>query len=185
MADAYITRRGGGGKSSGTYVWKKLTAQAGGFVDFVVSDSKTAYPDGAVHTDGYWYEKFDSSTLISENIREGVNIWGVIGTLVEGKSGIDFGEVTLASDASSISIQHNLGTIPSKAYLLPSSFGFAKGTIMAMNDASFYVYGDYPYSVQAGFSAKTATNAKVTWQRAVDASYADWKAGTYTWITIA
>ena len=27
------------------------------FIDFVVSDSETAYPDGAVHTDGYWYEK--------------------------------------------------------------------------------------------------------------------------------
>ena len=44
-------------KKEGLYVWKKLTAEGGDFIDFVVSDSETAYPDGAVHTDGYWYEK--------------------------------------------------------------------------------------------------------------------------------
>ena len=44
-------------KKEGLYVWKKLTADGGDFIDFVVSDSETAYPDGDVHTDGYWYEK--------------------------------------------------------------------------------------------------------------------------------
>ena len=44
-------------KKTGAYVWEKLTAEGGDFIDFVVSDSETAYPDGAVHTDGYWYEK--------------------------------------------------------------------------------------------------------------------------------
>ena len=44
-------------KKTGAYVWKKLTAEGGDFIDFVVSDSESAYPDGAVHTDGYWYEK--------------------------------------------------------------------------------------------------------------------------------
>lgn len=41
----------------GAYVWKKLTAQGGDFVDFVVSDSPTAYPDGG-EQGGYWYEIF-------------------------------------------------------------------------------------------------------------------------------
>ena len=40
----------------GAYVWKKLTAQAGDFIDFVVSNSPTAYPDGG-YKSGYWYEK--------------------------------------------------------------------------------------------------------------------------------
>ena len=50
--------------SSGLYVWKKLTAEGGDFIDFVVSDNSTAYPDGAVHTDGYWYEKSGSKVFI-------------------------------------------------------------------------------------------------------------------------
>ena len=40
----------------GLYVWKKLTAEGGDFVDFVVSDQETAYPDGGIQG-GYWYEK--------------------------------------------------------------------------------------------------------------------------------
>ena len=47
----------GGGKSSGLYVWKKLTADGGDFIDFVVSNSQTAYPNGG-YKDGYWYELY-------------------------------------------------------------------------------------------------------------------------------
>ena len=46
------------GTKSGMYVWKKMTTQGGDFVNFVVSDSETAYPDGGLQ-DGYWYEKFN------------------------------------------------------------------------------------------------------------------------------
>ena len=42
-------------KKEGIYVWKKLTAQGGDFVDFVVSDNASAYPDGG-EQGGYWYE---------------------------------------------------------------------------------------------------------------------------------
>ena len=55
MGEALIVRKGGG-KKSGVYAWKKLTAEGGYFVDFVVSDQETAYPDGGTQ-DGYWYEK--------------------------------------------------------------------------------------------------------------------------------
>ena len=47
----------GGGKSSGLYVWKKLTAEGGDFIDFVVSNSPTAYPDGGYKSD-YYYELY-------------------------------------------------------------------------------------------------------------------------------
>ena len=40
----------------GAYVWKKFTAQGGDFVDFAVSNSESAYPDGGTQ-DGYWYER--------------------------------------------------------------------------------------------------------------------------------
>ena len=47
----------GGGKSSGLYVWKKLTAEGGDFIDFVVSDNETTYPYGGMQG-GYYYELY-------------------------------------------------------------------------------------------------------------------------------
>lgn len=44
-----------GSLPEGSYVWKKLTAEGGDFVNFVVSDSVSTYPDGAEQY-GYWYE---------------------------------------------------------------------------------------------------------------------------------
>lgn len=35
-------------------------------IEYVVDDSRNAYPDGAVHTDGYWYERVD---------KEGLFVW--------------------------------------------------------------------------------------------------------------
>ena len=120
--------------NSGLYVWKKLTAEGGDFIDFVVSGSETAYPDGAVHTDGYWYEKFNSSTLIPENIREGIDIWGVVGTLVEGVAGIDFGEITLASASETVTVNHALGVAPSFVALFPKNLESANGiTLVNVN----------------------------------------------------
>lgn len=46
----------------GQYVWKKLTAEGGEFIDFVVSSDAETYPDGATHADGYWYEIIDNYT---------------------------------------------------------------------------------------------------------------------------
>ena len=46
----------GGGKPEGLYAWKKLSAQGGDFIDYVVSDKETAYPDGG-EKGGYWYER--------------------------------------------------------------------------------------------------------------------------------
>ena len=92
---------------SGTKTWTYRE-----FEGFIVSDNINAYPtDG--ERDGYWYERFDSSTLISENIREGVDIWGVIGAMSEGVSGVEMGEVTLtAMNTSGITVNHSLGEKP-------------------------------------------------------------------------
>ena len=49
-------RIGGGGKKEGLYVWKKLTSEGGTFVDYVVDNNESKYPDGGTQ-DGYWYEK--------------------------------------------------------------------------------------------------------------------------------
>lgn len=45
-------------KKEGLYVWKKCQNDTNHtFIDYVVSDDENAYPDRAVHTDGYYYEK--------------------------------------------------------------------------------------------------------------------------------
>lgn len=112
------------GGQQGAYVWKKLTAEGGDFVDFVVNDTETAYPDGGMQ-DGYWYEKFNPATLIANNVRKDVDIWGVIGTLVEGVTGIDYGTVNFSSDAynpDELTFSHNLGVVPSHVIVVASSF---------------------------------------------------------------
>ena len=45
-------------KPHGLYIWKKLTAEGGDFIDYVVSNTETAYPDDGTQ-DGYYYKKMD------------------------------------------------------------------------------------------------------------------------------
>lgn len=59
----------------------------GDFIDFVVSDSESAYPDGGTQ-DGYWYEK------VTE---------GITGEIIT---------FTPSSNAQSITVQHNLKKAP-------------------------------------------------------------------------
>lgn len=59
----------------------------GDFIDFVVSDSETAYPDSGTQ-DGYWYEK------------------------ISNVSKVEVGTITLTSSTPSLTINHSLGEIP-------------------------------------------------------------------------
>ena len=109
----------------GQYVWKKLTAEGGDFIDFVVSADTGAYPNGGTQ-DGYWYDLLsqpvdlaDEADLIANNIRKGVDIFGIIGTMSEGVSGIDFGQVNTTSEVRTIQVFHNLGVIPKFVALMP------------------------------------------------------------------
>ena len=47
----------GGGKSSGLYVWKKLSSQGGIFIEYVVSDNPNKYPNGG-EQGNYYYELY-------------------------------------------------------------------------------------------------------------------------------
>lgn len=49
------------GDRTGKYVWKKLTAQGGEFLDYVTADDENSYPNGALGDDGYWYEILNTS----------------------------------------------------------------------------------------------------------------------------
>ena len=54
-----VARKISENRGAGQYVWKKLTAEGGELVNYVINDDETAYPDGA-EQDGYWYESFKS-----------------------------------------------------------------------------------------------------------------------------
>lgn len=73
--------------------------------------------------DGKYFSKFivnGDADLKAANVRKGVNIFGTIGTLVEGVVGIDFGTLTVSSSTPQIQISHNLGVVPTWAALIPS-----------------------------------------------------------------
>ncbi len=101
----------------GAYVWKKLTAQGGDFVNFVVSDQSTAYPDGGTQ-DGYWYEKVaKEKEVIAKS-----------------------GEYTFSGERDEIKIPHGIGK-------KPNYFGITNASLTAMADlvgytASFYADAD-------------------------------------------
>ena len=66
------------------------------FLDYIVSDKENAYPDGGVHTDGYYYERAEVGAKVA------------------------YGTVTAAS-ATSLTITHGLGVKPDKVIIYPSS----------------------------------------------------------------
>ena len=85
----------------GAYVWKKLTAQGGDFVNFVVSDQSTAYPDGGTQ-DGYWYER----------VVEGITpeMFGYTKYAVDG--------FTLAVNSKNFTVAHSLEEVPKIAIIV-------------------------------------------------------------------
>ena len=103
-------------KSTGNKVVKIL-----GEPEFVVSDDSNAYPDGAVHTDGYYYERF-----VGELTPE-----------MFGCTKVAIDTVTFASDQHFLSngakyyLPHSLGEIPKHAIL------------WAQTDITTYVYPGY------------------------------------------
>ena len=87
----------GGGKPEGLYAWKKCENDTDHtFIDYVVSDKETAYPDGAVHTDGYYYER----------------VGGGIDLEKLGCTKFEEGSFTPSGNAPVYNATHSLGVIP-------------------------------------------------------------------------
>lgn len=120
--------------------------------------------------------------LIPENIAEGVNIFGVLGTHVGGVTGIDFGEVTLSAETYEVTVNHNLGVIPNFVALIPKELALSSGT------SSFNINGKVGYyysSSRANITTatNTITETQITF-KGYSSSYG-FKAGDYYWIAIA
>lgn len=84
----------------GEYVWKKMTAQDGDFIDYVVSSDAEAYPDGAEYTDGYWYE------LVEEGSNFGTKVWNQYASYTSARSGtVSFKAYSYNENTGSVQIQ--------------------------------------------------------------------------------
>ena len=88
----------GGGKPEGMYAWKKCENDTNHtFIDYIVSDKETAYPDGG-EKGGYWYEK----------VIDGITpeMFGCT------KMAVDTFTLTSNTTGKNYTISHSLGTIP-------------------------------------------------------------------------
>ena len=142
-------------KPHGLYVWKKYeyeSSTVGDFVDYVVSDTETEYPDGDVK-DGYWYEK----------------IIGGIGIIEKFFGCTEYTEdtFTLSSNSSAYEtkINHSLGKVPKLIFLytewnLPDSYiKYAMidntqelGTVYAYLCVENSPYANYGFNVEGSFN---------------------------------
>ena len=132
-------------KKEGAYVWKKLTADGGDFIDFVVSDSETAYPDGAVHTDGYWYQR-----------------------VVEGIKGEEI-FFTQSTASRTVTIPHSLGVVPTGFHLRVTTYDERTNgvkTVVCPFTSDSSARGVYKFSgnssIQNGGFEATITNTEIT-----------------------
>ena len=98
--------------SSMSYTGKKTYTFTVETVDFVVSDSESAYPDGGTQ-DGYWYEK----------VVEGVDLLTAMGYTKIAVDKFTFTSRTTANSSKKIS--HSLGVEP-KSVLLLSPLTYSK-----------------------------------------------------------
>lgn len=172
--------------SSGLYVWKKLSAKGGTFIDYVVSDSTDAYPDGGTQG-GYWYEKVKNF---------------MFGLIKEAH-----GSFIPSSNSKSYSITHNLGSKPKfiVIYTDASLLGkqYAIRSIQCVNRYSYdgtstdnsmeciYIYNNTYYSdievyKYSEFIVKTADYDESTFNLSFSSSTSYFLTGaTYYWQAMA
>lgn len=149
-------------KPHGLYVWKKYeyeSSTVGDFVDYVVSDTETEYPDGDVK-DGYYYEKMDFS------------IEQIIGITKAAKDTFTFASDTYLNDAT---LTHSLGAIPKLVIVKDEkSQVVASGTYIAeifgyANNA-LYKNGGGTYETQSFSNYYDATASNIRFNIATSTS---------------
>ena len=141
------------------------------FIDFVVSDSPTAYPDGG-EQGGYWYER----------MKEGITpeMFGCT------KMAID--TVTYSSDQSGdrwdgLRINHTLGTVPKFSILLangnvPEIKNYIKFSITTFPNANRGGSLSIGYSEYNGWCSEGFTSVSADQQPTPTDTYAEFKPGS-------
>ena len=139
------------------------------FLDYIVSDKETAYPDGG-EKDGYWYEKVSEGAKMS------------------------FGSIAVTGNPSELTIEHNLGVIPNKFAVFPYSCGMVSGdptTLEYVYDSENkyfalmgYING-YFQTITDSEYAPTITETSFTGFSYVLYGSKKWQNGKYWWIALA
>ena len=121
------------------------------------------------------------ANLVAANIRKAINIFGVTGTLEEGVTGIDYGEVTVSS-TSSITVNHSLGVTPINIMLIDKA---AASNTFAVGAYTPIIINSYGIVFDAGSVMRQTSSTKKTDSNfTVTASSYPFK-GTYYWFAIA
>ena len=164
----------GGGKPEGLYAWKKLSAQGGDFIDYIVSDKETAYPDGG-ELNGYWYEK----------------VGGGLSPEMFGCTEIAIDKLVFASNTEIGTLNHSLGKKPKFAFLIfngenvtgtPSRVYVAIGSAYIDKDGtSVFHFEVQSNTAGSGYGDFKETETTVTFS----APYFYYNVGEYTLITMA
>ena len=158
-------------KKEGVYVWKKLTAEGGTFVDYVVDNNESKYPDGGTQG-GYWYER----------MKEGITpeMFGCT------KMAID--NVTYSSDQSGdrwdgLRVNHSLGTVPKFSILLangnvPEIENYIKFSITTFPNANKGGSLSIGYSEYYGWCSEGFISVSADQQPTPTDTYAEFKPGS-------
>ena len=103
-----------------------------------------------------------------------------------GVRGIDFGEVTLASTAESVTVSHKLGTVPSWVALIPKTLSDFTGENTYLNFNGKVVVRTHKSAIYGLFAINTCENTLTTNEITFNISSTyQWYATDYYWIAIA
>ena len=103
-----------------------------------------------------------------------------------GVRGIDFGEVTLASTAASVTVSHNLGVIPSFVALIPKTLSDFTGYNTYLNFNGKVVVRTRKTATYGFFAIDTCENTLTTNEITFNISSTfQWYATDYYWFAIA
>ena len=102
-----------------------------------------------------------------------------------GVRGIDYGEVTLASAATSVTVSHKLGVVPSWVALVPKilSFDVNKATYFNLN--GFTLYTVFSSTSHTEKNAENILNSTDITFNVYSGHNSPFKATDYYWIAIA
>lgn len=132
-----VKRKVAENNGEGEFVWKKLTAEGGDFVDYVISSDSEAYPDGG-EQDGYWYEL----------VEEGLNLPALFGCT---DMAVDTFTVSSATLSENVTINHSLGKIPKIALIVKEDMN------TTTNMFNYYLNGAFFFNRRQGTRAQVVT----------------------------
>ena len=163
----------GGGKPEGLYAWKKCENDTDHtFIDYVVSDKETAYPDGG-EKGGYWYEK----------VVEGFDLEKL------GCTKFEEGSFTPTSDVTNITVSHSLNIYPQFAICYSDSItsnnsDYVKKSIMLISTIIVKTYSMYGNDTAKTYEETNANGETNIIFRSGD-SYKYFKSGvTYNYVVL-